>query len=60
MRVRNSVRQIGQLKHLREGSLAAFTKGRIRGFLFQSGDSDEVLILPSCSAPHWNQITEAA
>jgi superfamily II DNA or RNA helicase len=46
-RAGNSIRQIGEVGRRREGALATFAWGRLRGFLFQpTGDGGEVLIIP--------------
>ncbi len=44
---KNPIRQIGERGLCREGALARFAHGRLRGFLFQpTGGGEEVLIIP--------------
>jgi superfamily II DNA or RNA helicase len=45
-RAGNLIRQIGERELRREGTLATFTRGRLRGFIFQPTGGEEVLIIP--------------
>lgn len=47
LRAANPIRQIGKRGEQLDGSVASFTRGKTRGFLFQSPGAGDLLILPT-------------